>query len=498
MKKKFLCDYRFWTVIVCFAFFIVLEILNLLKISFSLTKFGEASCAFICIATALPFIIYFVFAAISLKKNRALIYVSAILALSYLIRLLFANFQSTDYNDHLSRWVAEYRTLEIKDCFINQVGNYPPLYNYFLILFSRLNISDLYLIKTLSFYFETVTVFFAVKLICLVRKESFNFLWAAIFLLLPIPLTNSSQWAQCDTMYTMCVVAGIYFALKKNSIAAYLFIGLGLAFKMQTVLILPVGLALLFAKDTDGKKFLLLRFIWIVPLVFVAASCLPVFFGGNFFKVFAVYFNQVTVGNKGHALNGHCANILLPFSSIPDKSVAYYILLVLFILITAVTDVFIIYRTLKKTGRILDAQTVLFLCIILPLNSVFFMPKMLDRFYYIAEIFLFIYFAVYRDRNTFTAYILLETAQWLMYTRTLAKIPVLYVISPLFSAFSLIIAYAVFIQKFPFENQSKPNGFTSRLNTLALLIAESPKEPQTETDVSAVNSADNTKTENQN
>ncbi|MDE7438922.1 MAG: hypothetical protein K2N23_00170 [Clostridia bacterium] len=480
MQRKIIRDYRFWAILICAGLFISLGIINLLKISIPTAKFGALSCAFIYIATALPFIVFFVFAALKLKKSRTLIIVAAMFVLSYIIRIWFADFQSNDYIYFLSKWMAEYRSLGIKECFVQQVGNYSPLYNYFLIAFSRMNIYELYLIKTLSFYFEALTVFFAVKIICFVRKESFNFLWAAIFLLLPIPFTNSSQWAQCDTVYTMCVVAGIYFALKCNCIPAYIFIGLGLAFKMQTVLILPVGLVLLLAKNSDGKKYLLWRYIWIVPLVFFAASSLPVFFGGSFFKVLSVYFNQTTEGNANQPLNGRCANILYPFSSIPDKSVAYYILLVLFIAITAVTDIFIIYRTLKKAGKALDVQTALLLCVLLPLNSVFFMPKMLDRFYYIAEIFLIIYFATYRDKNSFTAYVLLETAQWLVYMRALRKLYAL-VVAPFFSLGALIIAYAIFFKKLPFENTGKMKGLTSKLNSFATLITESPKEAVDET-----------------
>lgn len=461
MNKKILKDYRLWAVLICACFFAVLGIMNLLKVTIPTAQFGAASCAFIYVATALPLIIFFIFSAIRLKKSRTLIYISAMLLLSYFIRILFADFKSSDYICFLSEWMKEYRTLSIKDCFIKQVGNYPPVYNYFLIAFSRINIYDLYLIKTLSFYFEALTVFFAVKLVCLVRKESFNYLWAAIFFILPVPFTNSSQWAQCDTMYTMTVVAGIYFALRKNSPMAYIFVGLGLAFKMQTVLILPVGLALLFARDTDGKKYLLWRYIWIVPLVFFVASGLPVFFGGSFFKVIAVYFDQVSAGNEGQALNGDCANILLPFKSIAKGSVAYYILLVLFLLITAATDIFIIYKSLKDGKQVLTAQNVLMLCVLLPLNSVFFMPKMLDRFYYIAEMFLIIYFATYRDKNAFTAYVLLETAQWLMYTRALLKIFGLYVIAPIFSVCSLIIAYSMFFQTYPFARCQKLNALTA-------------------------------------
>ena len=469
MQKKIIRDYRFWSVAVCACIFIVLEIMNLLEISIPTASYNALSCVFIYIATALPQILFFVFAAVKLKNSRSLLVVSSLLFISYILRIWFANFKSPDYVTFLTKWVAEYRTLSIPECFVKQVGNYPPVYNYFLIAFSRVSIYDLYLIKTLSFYFEAATVFFAVKLVSYIRNESFNYLLAAVFFLLPIPLTNSSQWAQCDTMYTMCVVAGIYFALKKNCIPAYIFVGLGIAFKFQTVLILPVGLVLLLARDTDGKKYLLWRHIWIVPVIFFVSSGLPVFFGGNFFKAVLVYFNQISVGNTGQSLNGHCANILLPFSTIPDKSVAYYILLVLFIAITAVTDGYIIYKSLKDSGGVLDKHKILLLCILLPLNSVFFMPKMLDRFFYIAEIFILIYFAIYRDKNSFTAYVLLETAQWMMYTRALLRINGLFVISPLFSAFSLTIAYSMFITEFPFNKFPK-------LNSLASLIAESPEE----------------------
>ena len=123
--------------------------------------------------------------------------------------------------------------MPLGECFTKQVGNYPPLYNYFLILFSRLPVSDLYLIKTLSFYGEVVTAVFAVKIVAAVKREPFHWLWLGILLLLPVYMTNSSQWGQSDTLYVMCAVAGIYFALCRKSLLCCALMGLGLAFKMQ-------------------------------------------------------------------------------------------------------------------------------------------------------------------------------------------------------------------------------------------------------------------------
>lgn len=440
-------DYRFWVCAFCGIVFIGFLIADFCM--FAPPRSDMYSVLFICFATLFPFA---VIVAVMLFKDgfsRNTVAALAILAISYLVRILFADFQSNDYIYFLSKWVAEYRTLTLSACFVKQVGNYPPLYNYFLIAFSRLSISDLYLIKTLSFYFEAVTAVFAVKTVALLRKDKFDFFALGIFLLLPIFWANSSQWAQCDAMYSMCVVIAVYCALKHCSVVAYIMIGLALAFKLQTALILPVGLLLLLCKAPDGKKYLLWRWIWIVPVVFFAASGLPACFGGSFFKVINVYLDQSTAGNAGQSLNGHCANILLMLYHVPKGSVVYYILLVLFIAITAVVDIFIIVYTYKKSKGILTCEHVVFLCLLLPMISVFFMPKMLDRFYYIAEVYAAIYLLYKRDANMFTAFVAFETGQWLIYTRALVRIKYAFGVAPVFVVFALWLVVRRFFTYFP-------------------------------------------------
>ncbi len=461
-ENGFLKDYRFWIFLACTVICAVVFAFDLNNATLPTPDdYGTASCVFAYVATALPLLIVFAVAAIKLKKSKTLLYTGLMLAVTYVIRIVFMNYISKDYVNFLSQWVAEYRTLSIKEGLVKQVGNYAPLYNYFLIAFSRIDLKDLYLIKTLSFYGEVITAVLAIKIVALARGDKFEFFWLGILLLMPVFFADSSQWGQCDTLYTMCAVAGVYCALKRRSVLCYICMGIGLAFKMQILLIFPAGLILLLAKNKEGEKYLLWRYIWIVPLVFVALSSVSVFCGGSVLKVFKVYLNQTVEGNHA-GLNQHCSNILLPLSEIPRGSVAYYILLVFFILVTAVVDTFLIVHCLRRSKGVLDIEQALFVCALMPFASVYFMPKMLDRFMYMAEMFLFIYFAVKRDKNSFTASLLLETAQWLMFSHSLFYLPVTHIISPIFSTCSLVLVAARYFTYYP-VNKPKLTKFFAML-----------------------------------
>lgn len=455
IQRKIFSDYRFWTAAVCAVFFTVLCVFNLLKMSIPTEKsYGAASCVFIYIATFIPFAVIFLCAVIFKVRGRTLLFIGILLLVSYFIRILYADFVSKDYFYFLGPWTETYRNLTIEECFKNQVGNYPPLYNYFLILFSRIPLKDMYLIKVFSLCGEIIMYLLATKLVAFIRKEKFSFLLLASLTLIPTFLLNSSQWSQCDCFYTACAVGAVYLALKRKSAACFAVLGLGLAFKMQILLIFPAILVFLLSKNGDGKKYLLWRWIWVLPLVFVAASSLPVFFGGSFFKVFKVYFNQIAEGNSG-ALNLHCANILLPFSEIKKGSAAFYALFVLFTLITAFADIFIIVHTNRKSGGVTDGEKLLLLCLILSFCSVYFMPKMQDRFFHIPEIFAFIYLAVKRDKNAFTVAALIETAQWSVYMKALLRLPIAYVFSPIFTSFALFLIFVRAFKYFPFKKSEK-------------------------------------------
>ena len=413
---------------------------------------GLGSILFIYFAMLLPFVLLIVWVIKKYGNSKNTLIALSLFALSYILRILVVDVINGDYKFCLSKWVAEYRSLSIKDCFVKQVGNYAPFYNYFLILFSRLPIYDLYLIKTLSFYFEVVTAIIVMKLIAKAKQTQSNPLYLAITLLLLIPLLNSSQWGQCDTIYTFFAVAGIYFAVNRKSILCFVMMGLSLSFKLQSILIYPVVLILLLCKNSNGEKYLSWKDIWYTPLVFVLINIIPAFFGGSIFKVIYVYLDQVLVGNVGHGLCGNCANIFLQLSTvIKESSIFYPILTFIFIGIVAVMLAIVIIRVYQTKKNSLEILDVLFFAAFLPLISIFFMPKMLDRYYYIAEIFMFVYMMVSSNKKLMlTTYLALEVGVLLTYCSALSLLDynIMLYTANIFTAISVVIMIINFVLNF--------------------------------------------------
>ena len=421
------------------------------------THFKFASIIFIYIATLLPFLFLSIWAVCKFGRNKTTLIVIGLFALSYFIRILLADFISNDYIFFLSEWVEQYQSLSVQDCFIQQVGNYTPFYNFFLILFSRLPISSLYLIKTFSFYFEVALAIVVMKLIAVVKKEKVSVVHLAITLLLVIPLFNSSQWGQCDTIYTFFAVTGIYFAIQHKSVWCFVMMGFGLAIKMQMLFIYPVILILLICKNSNGEKYLVWKHIWFTPLAFIVLNLLPLFFGGSIFKVVEVYQNQIFIGNKSQALCGNCANLLMWFTLISRTSIWYPILTFLFIGIVSVILIFIIVRICKTRINQLEVYHVILLSALIPMVSVFFMPKMLDRYFYIAEIFMFIYMMVASEKKLMRlVYILFEYGiliTYIAYFKVINHV-LIYIIYPftnILTGIAVVLLFIHFLQYFKHE-----------------------------------------------
>ena len=77
-----------------------------------------------------------------------------LLVLALFIRLAFFDRENTDYQWFLKVWVDFYRTNPGFSALGKAIGNYNIPYLYFLALFARSSIRDLYLIKLLSVFFD--------------------------------------------------------------------------------------------------------------------------------------------------------------------------------------------------------------------------------------------------------------------------------------------------------------------------------------------------------
>ena len=316
------------------------------------------------------------------RINKYFCFFAVVIFINILFRFLNADVVSGDYANFLQRWVSAYRNMSLKSCFTSNVSNYSPPYNYFLILFSRIPFNDLYLIKTLSFTFEIMSAFVLTKLIASINKTDFNIMIFACILFIPIFLINSSVWAQCDSIYTFFGLMAIYSAIKGKSKSSFLFFGISLSFKLQAIILFPVALVFLLTKNEFGNKFLKWKDMWLAILGYASLSGIAMIFGGSFEWAFLTYFRQSVTYNK---LSSGCPNLAYLFYIFNEMPVIKVIIMISLITLTIGVMCYILIIFIKK--KTLSNLQVVNLSFLMTFYIVLLMPKMLDRYFYLSNLF---------------------------------------------------------------------------------------------------------------
>ena len=372
------------------------------------TNFGEQTASLLVyfVLVLIPLIAVGVIATKKLNttdnqnKSKIIAYVWGCLAFAFLIIVLSANFKSGDYTIFLSKWVDYYRNHSLKDCLYNiiEVTNYAPAYNYILILISRIPMFDLHLIKYVSFLFSLFLAYIVCKIVAKLQNSEFNFILFATILILPCVLIEFSSWGQCDAIYAAFALASFYFALNKKSKLSFLFIGLAFINKLQFLFIVPILFVMLIVKDEKGEHYLKWKDIWI-PLVVYSINFIPVLAGRSLIDMLLVYVNQSAWDTR---LAGHCPNVCMIFYEyfgVKEVNTTYKILMVLQIVITLAVLVFYLVIIFKRSkNQLISSYDLAFWAFAFAFTMVFLMPKMLDRFYYIASLLAIIFMFAFKDK----------------------------------------------------------------------------------------------------
>ena len=368
-----------------FAVLVITSIICLFKIDFSFSS----DIFYYALAVFVLFSIVGVFAIVGLKKQgkgfKQILITIIVLLLLFAFTLLMANFESTDYKHFLQIWCDTYSQGSLKDALnsITTVSNYTPAYNYFLILIARLGFNYLYGIKFISLLFTISLAFALTKLICYIRKQPFNYLMFVGFLFIPQLATEFAIWGQCNAIYTSFVIWAFYSALRKRSKLAFMFVGLAFVFKLQFLFILPIMFVLLIVKDKENQHYLKWKHIWIAPAMYLI-NMLPAIAGTSVLDLLLVYISQSGYDNR---ISGACANFCYIYFllGIREGQTIYSLLTLAHFAITIVVLILLlvlIFKTNKK--RALNFTDFLFFGLVTSFAMVFFMPKMLDKFYIIS------------------------------------------------------------------------------------------------------------------
>jgi len=278
-----------------------------------------------------------------------------------------------DYSWFILPWINEFRNMTFIEGLGTKVGNYNPPYMYILNIISRTNYSELYLVKSVSMIFDFLLAFFAMKIVSL-KTESQNMRVMVFLLVLAIPtvVLNSSMWGQCDSIYSAFAIGSLYFGLKGRSKSAYAFIALAVSFKAQAVFLLPMIPVFIFTKKIRYQDCFMFFVVYLVTLLPAILAGMPVTTALLTYIDQANYFSQ---------LNMNLPNVWRLVDHIDYNSFRTAGLYVAGLAVFG-----LLYFTFVNRERLISNVDFVRLAYLFAIIMPFLLPKMHDRYYYLADV----------------------------------------------------------------------------------------------------------------
>jgi Gpi18-like mannosyltransferase len=281
-------------------------------------------------------------------------------------------YESGDYIYFLRPWIEQYRTMSFIEGLSTRVSNYNPPYTYILNIISKINYSDLFLIKIISVTFDLILAYFVMKIVSL-KTTSINMHILAFMLTFAIPtvMLNGAMWGQCDSIYSALAVGSVYFGLSKRSKHAYAFMALAISFKLQAAFLLPmlpVFVCLKKIKLKDAYIFLLVYMATLLPAILA---------GMSIDGTILAYYSQV---NYFSSLNMNAVNIWRFVDN-----VEYDNFLTMGLYTTGAAVLGLMYFSFVHRERLKENTDIVRLAYLFAVIMPFMLPKMHDRYYFMAD-----------------------------------------------------------------------------------------------------------------
>lgn len=365
------------------------------------------------------------------KKILRILFLTAILLLAIVAKYLAYNYKSGDYEAFLKPWYDKIIELGKIKSLKYKIGDYNVPYMFILAIFSYIPISPLILIKTLSVIFDVILAIYSSKLVYEFIKSNKNAILISdicfgVILFLPTVFMNSAVWAQCDSIYVTFVIMSLYYLKKDKVLTSFILLGIAFAFKLQFIFILPIYILLYFKRNDIS----ILHFI-IIPIVNVL-MCLPAIIMGRGIKdCLLIYFSQ-TGTYKSLTLN--YPNLYSLFGEVFQNQSKVLVLLT--IAIIGMISFYLVYRKVKINDNVIKIG------LMFALITVYFLPRMHERYGFLVEILSIIYVFIYK--KDFSLPVILQLSALSGYFMFLGEFDNLF-----FKLFSVLEFFAIF--KFTIE-----------------------------------------------
>ena len=333
-----------------------------------------AFAAYILLAMEGGFALWLLWRAQLLETRRLLLLSVLLLIAAFGLRAYWMDYETLDYQNFLSKWVAFYRDNLGFRSLSYPLGNYNIPYLYFLCFFSYLPVRDLYLIKLLSIFFDVLLAFSAMKLLGLCTGSK-RMQLACFFtvLFLPTVVLNGAVWGQCDSIYVALALLGLWLGLEDRPVLSVLCFSLAFGFKLQAVFILPIVAVLWFRGNYKFWHFALF------PAFYVLLVLPAVALGKPFIETLTLYTSQT--GSIGSGLNYNSPSVYALFWRSPEaKDAANLGIAGAFTYMLALL-IFCFFRRDRLSSRAVITAALLF-----AVGIPFLLPHMHERYFFGADV----------------------------------------------------------------------------------------------------------------
>lgn len=295
----------------------------------------------------------------------------AVCGTAMLARVSFVDRSSGDYDVYLADWISRLAAGSFAEGMQANIGEYNVLYQYILFVITRLPVPPLYAVKAVSFIGDALLAGAAARLAAKAGKQSFA-AFAAV-LLLPTCVLNGGMFAQCDSLYAACALWGLALSLEGRTARAAACFALSLCFKLQAVFLLPM-VAVLWS---DRKLRVSDAFVFIGTIL---AVMLPAMLGGkSLFDIIGIYTAQTGLYT---GLGYGAANL---FGLMNTNGLDAYAYGNFGMALAFGVCALLVFAGMRGAGK-LDEDGYVRLSLLMVVSIVFLLPRMHERYFYLADI----------------------------------------------------------------------------------------------------------------
>ncbi|MGB9620943.1 MAG: hypothetical protein ACPL4C_00710, partial [Brevinematia bacterium] len=197
-------------------------------------------------------------------------------------------------------------------------------------------------------------------------------------------------------IYTAFILLSLFYIIKEKYFLSFLFYSISFILKLQSIFVLPALGTILIIKVIKEKDFKLLLLPLLIPLSYILAI-IPSYIAGRDLKdLLLVYFNQTQFFTE---LTMSAPNIYTIFpENLSEKMENIITKLGIIFSLVLTTILAIIFIVKSKKAEDIQKESILMIFLVFALIEPYFLPRMHDRYFYIADIISVIFGFKFKDK----------------------------------------------------------------------------------------------------